>query len=87
MIIVFDPEPGRDRTIPLERDLPFRGRQDQMTLYDVYQTYAARKDRDADPQRSDRKCVIQANWFYLCMGAKRRGEHDDKDAWEIKYVS
>ena len=58
-----------------------------MMLGDVYQTYATRKDRNADLKRSDRKCVIQADWFVQCMKAKRRGEHDDKDAWEIKHVT
>ena len=71
----------------MRRDPPFRGRQDHMTLYDVYQTYAARTDRNADLGRSNRKCVIQADWFFLCMKAERRGEHDDKDVWEIKFVS
>jgi hypothetical protein len=62
---------------------PPRPTSGQMSLLEVYHHFAARKDRAADPQDSQRKCVVHAEWVDDCIREKRWLPYDRMNGWEI----
>jgi hypothetical protein len=58
----------------------------QFDLAQIYNSYATRVIPARDPQRAIRKCVIQAEWAYQCLGKHKRLPEDIKNDFEIQSV-
>jgi hypothetical protein len=86
IIIIHGPPVKMARTIKPDLGVPPIIRGQQFDLAQIYNSYATRVVPDRDPLRANRKCVIQAEWAYQCLGKRKLLPQDIKDDFEIQFV-
>jgi len=88
VIVVLVPESKEYKSVEWTVDPPPGGPEDPLTLERVYHSYARRVHPDRDPQRLERKCVVQSNWVELCLEKQRTRQPGSilREEWEVMFV-
>jgi hypothetical protein len=88
VIVVLVAESKEYKSIEWTVNAPPCGREHSLTLEGVYHSYATRVHPDRDPQRLERKRVVQSNWVELCLEKQRNREPGVvlREEWEVMFV-
>jgi hypothetical protein len=86
IIIIHGPQKKIAMTVKPDLGVSPITRGKRPDLAQIYNSYATRVVPDRDPQRANRKCVIQAEWAYQCLEKRKLLPEDIKDDFEIQFV-